>query len=135
MREMSGSSSAREVEIKLDIAPDDASKLDAIPLLSGEADHQRQISVYFDTPKGKLRRNGWVLRVREVDGCFTQTIKHSAAGPIPIERDEWEEVVGGLEPELKAISKTPLAETTSESPRSSASPSPASLATSATRTQ
>ena len=76
---------------------------------SGDADHQRQITVYFDTPKAKLRRNGWVLRVREVDGRFTQTIKRSGT-PIPIERDEWEEEVEGLKPELKAIAKTPLAD-------------------------
>ena len=106
---MNGSSSAREVEIKLDIAPDDASQLDAIALLSDSAGRQRQVTVYFDTPKAKLRRNGWVLRVREVDGRFTQTIKRSRS-PIPIERDEWEEDVGGLQPELKAISRTPLAD-------------------------
>jgi inorganic triphosphatase YgiF len=107
---MGNSALTREVEIKLDIDPANASRLAAFHSMSGEADHQRQISVYFDTPKGKLRRNGWVLRVREVDGRFTQTIKHSGAGPIPIDRDEWEEAVGGLKPELKAISKTPLAE-------------------------
>lgn len=105
---MVGSVPAREIEIKLDIAPDDASKLSGLPGFSGEADHKRQISVYFDTPKSKLRRNGWVLRVRQVDGRFVQTIKRSGASPIPVERDEWEEDVGELKPDSKAIAKTPL---------------------------
>ena len=100
----------REVEIKLDIDPADASQLAGLPLFSGDADHQRQITVYFDTPKAKLRRNGWVLRVRQVDGRFIQTIKRSGASPIPIERDEWEDEVKGLKPESKAIAKTPLAD-------------------------
>jgi triphosphatase len=106
---MRDSASAREVEIKLDIAPADAPQLDSLSWFSSDADHQRQISVYFDTPKAKLRRNGWVLRVREVDGRFTQTIKRSG-GPIPIERDEWEQEVDGLNPEMKAIARTPLAD-------------------------
>ena len=106
---MRDSAPAREVEIKLDIAPADAPQLDSLSWFSSDADHQRQISVYFDTPKAKLRRNGWVLRVREVDGRFTQTIKRSG-GPIPIERDEWEQEVDGLNPEMKAIARTPLAD-------------------------
>jgi len=107
---MTEPSSPREVEIKLDIDPAGISRLAELPAFSGETDHQRQISVYFDTPKSKLRRNGWVLRVRQVDGRFIQTIKRSGPSPIPVEREEWEEEVGGLEPDLKAIAKTPLAE-------------------------
>ena len=98
---------AREVEIKLDIDPVRASELAELESFSSEADHQRQISVYFDTPKAKLRRNGWVLRVRQVDDRFVQTIKRSG-GPIPIEREEWEAEVKGLRPESKAIEQTPL---------------------------
>lgn len=101
---------AREVEIKLDIDAAHASKLSVLAAFSGEAQHQRQISVYFDTPKSKLRRNGWVLRVRQVDGRFVQTIKRSGASPIPVERDEWEEEVSALKPDPKAIAKSPLAE-------------------------
>lgn len=101
---------ASEAEIKLDIDPADASRLAGLPVFEGEADHKRQISVYFDLPKGKLRRNGWVLRVREADGRFIQTIKRSGPSPIPVERDEWEEEVGGLSPDLKAIARTPLAD-------------------------
>lgn len=99
---------AREVEIKLDIDPADASQLAELALFGVEADHRRQISVYFDTPKSKLRRNGWVLRVRQANGRFVQTIKRSGGSPIPFDRDEWEAEVGGLRPEAKAIGKTPL---------------------------
>ena len=48
-----------------------------------------------------------MLRVRQVDGRFTQTIKRSGT-PIPIERDEWEEEVDGLKPEMKAIRETAI---------------------------
>ncbi len=102
-------SPAREVEIKLDIDPSEALELEALPCFSGEEERQRQITVYFDTPKEKLRRGGWVLRVRQVDGHFIQTVKRSGA-PIPIERDEWEEEIAGPRPEAKAIARTPLAE-------------------------
>jgi triphosphatase len=98
----------REVEIKLDIDPANASRLAELPSFSGDAEHQRQVSVYFDTPKSKLRRNGWVLRVRQVGDRFVQTIKRSGPSPIPVDREEWEAEVGGLEPDLKAIAKTPL---------------------------
>lgn len=98
---------AREVEIKLDIDPADAALLASF---MGDADRKRQVSVYFDTPKAKLRRNGWVLRVRHVDGRFIQTIKRSGPSPIPIERQEWEEEVEQLEPDSKVIARTPLAE-------------------------
>lgn len=100
---------ASEVEIKLDVDAANASRLAAVGAFSGEASHQRQVSVYFDTPKAKLRRNGWVLRVRQVDGRFIQTIKHSGASSIPVEREEWEEEVAGLAPDQKATAKTPLA--------------------------
>ncbi|MCL6698570.1 CHAD domain-containing protein [Sphingomonas sp. NSE70-1] len=100
-------SPSREIEIKLDIDPSDALELEALPCFSGEEERQRQITVYFDTPKEKLRRGGWVLRVRQVDGRFTQTVKCSGS-PIPIERDEWEEEISGLRPEAKAIARTPL---------------------------
>lgn len=99
----------REVEIKLDINPADAARLAELPIFSEAGERKRQVSVYFDTPKSKLRRNGWVLRVRQVDGRYIQTIKRSGSSPIPIERDEWEEEVGGLEPDATAIAKTPLA--------------------------
>jgi inorganic triphosphatase YgiF len=107
---MTDPAAPREVEIKLDIDPADASRLAELASFASEADHQRQISVYFDTPKSKLRRNGWVLRVRQVGGRFVQTIKRSGPSPIPVEREEWEDEVGGLEPDLKAIATTPSGE-------------------------
>ena len=107
---MTDPATPREVEIKLEVDPADASRLAELPVFSGEGEHLRQISVYFDTPKSKLRRNGWVLRVRQTDGRFIQTIKRSGRSPIPVEREEWEEEVGGLKPDLKAIARTPLAD-------------------------
>ena len=104
---MGGMDPSREIEIKLVVDAADAYQVERIPCLSGDLDRRRQISVYFDTPNAKLRRHGWVLRVRQADGRFTQTVKRSGA-PIPLERDEWEEEVEELKPDLKAIGRTPL---------------------------
>ena len=99
---------AREVELKLVVDPDHAVRLHELGLLEDDYVHQRQISVYFDTPKHKLRRSGWILRVRQANGGFVQTVKHSANGVGLFDRGEWESEVGELKPDPKAISKTPL---------------------------
>ena len=98
----------REVELKFDIEPDQVPLLAELPEFAGEADHQRLISVYFDTMKGKLRRNGWVLRVRQSDGQFVQTIKRSGEAAGLFDRDEWEAGVSALAPDPKAVAKTQL---------------------------
>jgi inorganic triphosphatase YgiF len=67
---------------------------------------QMLVSTYFDTRKHKLRRHGLILRVREVDGRYVQTVK--AAGSGTLTRGEWEHEVGGAKPDLNAIRKTPL---------------------------
>ena len=99
---------AREVELKLVIDPLHAVRLQSLGLLADPDVRQRQVSVYFDTPKHKLHRNGWVLRVRQANGGFVQTIKRSANGAGLFDRGEWESEVGELKPDPKAIAKTPL---------------------------
>lgn len=99
---------AREVELKLVIDPDHAVRLHELGLLADDDVRQRQISVYFDTPKQKLRRSGWVLRVRQANGGFIQTIKRSANGAGLFDRGEWEAKVTELKPDLEVIAKTPL---------------------------
>jgi hypothetical protein len=54
-----------ETELKFEVAPQDLRKLKAAPALRRKpAMEENLISVYFDTPKHKLARNGVSLRVR-----------------------------------------------------------------------
>ncbi len=99
----------REVELKLEIAPRDAARLRAHPLLEGRQPRiEQQHSVYFDTAKGKLRRNGWALRVRQSGEHYTQTIKRAGDGAGLFDRDEWEAGVPSLIPDAAAAAETPL---------------------------
>jgi triphosphatase len=62
-----------------------------VPALSVEQQH----NTYFDTPDGRLAAAGYSLRVREVGGQRTATLKRSRSkqGSLRI-RDEWEMPVG-----------------------------------------
>jgi inorganic triphosphatase YgiF len=99
---------AREQELKLEIDPAAAEKLRALPLFDVPSRVQRQISVYFDTPKGKLRRQGWVLRASQHGDGWTQTVKRMGNTVGLFDRDEWEATILGLQPDLNAIQETPL---------------------------
>lgn len=100
----------QEVELKLEIDPSDATKLRSLSILAGSSSVERQISVYYDTPKGRLRRQGFILRVRQHDEGWTQTVKRAAGDGGLLSRDEWESQVQGLQPDLNAIAVTPLGE-------------------------
>lgn len=101
---------AREVELKLEVQQDDLRPISRLPLFEEDTCTQRQVSVYYDTPKFKLRRNGWVLRVREAEGDFVQTIKRTGDAAGLFDREEWESKVDEFEPDPKAIGKTPLSQ-------------------------
>src|SRR3974390_10821 len=100
----------KELEVKLDVAPDSLRALKNIPLLraqNGASKRRVEVSVYFDTNDHKLRKKGVMLRVRRVGGRYIQTIKangHSA----PLERDEWEAEIAGREPDLSLAKGTAL---------------------------
>lgn len=100
----------REVELKLEVAPDDAECLRrAPPLASASHTEQHQHSVYFDTPRRKLQKAGFMLRVRQSGDCMVQTVKSARNGAGLFERDEWEAPVGAMQPDLEAACRTPLA--------------------------
>lgn len=101
---------AREVELKLEIDPEQAGKLTTNGLQLGPPRIERQVSVYYDTPKGKLRRQGVMLRVRQHDEGWVQTIKRADGGAGMFDRGEWESPVQGLQPDLQAIADSPLNE-------------------------
>ena len=66
-----------------------------------------QVSTYFDTPDQDIRKAGFVLRLREVDGGVIQTVKQENAG---LERGEWEATLDVHEPDLPLAAQTPLGE-------------------------
>ena len=75
-----------EVELKLLLAPDDAPRLRAHPLLAQSAQGQAQVlhlhDIYVDTPDLQLCRHQAGLRVRQVAGRWLQTLK--AGEPVAV---------------------------------------------------
>ncbi len=102
--------SKKEVELKLELAPASLPALKKVPLLRAlkvPSKRTSEISVYFDTDKHKLRRNGLMLRVRRIGKRRVQTIK-AAGNAVPFERDEWEAEIAGEEPDLSLACGTAL---------------------------
>jgi inorganic triphosphatase YgiF len=95
----------REIELKFAVpAGRVAETLGAIEALA--ASQPRQLSsIYFDTPKGSLRRAGMALRVRQAGDEFVQTLKDAGDGALV--RGEWEARVAGPKPELDVLRGTP----------------------------
>lgn len=100
----------RELELKLEIDPRHIDRLRSLPMLGGPPQVERLTSTYFDTPKGRLKRAGWVLRVRRHGDSWMMTVKKAGQGLGLFDREEWEVVVNGPEPELQALAATPVKE-------------------------
>jgi inorganic triphosphatase YgiF len=99
------SQTPREIELKFVLpAARVAEVAAAIPELA-DAASKRQVSVYYDTAKGALRRAGFAMRVREAGGAFTQTIKDAGDGVMS--RGEWETSLTGPKPDLVRARATP----------------------------
>ncbi len=97
-----------EIELKLLLAPQDAPRLRAHPLLAQSAQGEPQVlqmhDIYVDTPDLQLCRHQAGLRVRQVDGRWVQTLKaggHVSGGLHS--RHEWESEVAGPQPDLAAL--------------------------------
>ena len=105
---------AREIELKLELAPADWKRLARHPLLkealaaAGKA--KRMEATYFDTPDQRLRAKGVSLRIRRTGAKRVQTTK-AADGPAAglFDRAEYETPVAGDAPDLTALVATPLA--------------------------
>ncbi|MGK5036683.1 CHAD domain-containing protein [Janthinobacterium sp. LB3P118] len=97
-----------EIELKLLLAPQDAPRLRAHPLLAQTAQGAPQVlqmhDIYVDTPDLQLCRHQAGLRVRQVDGRWMQTLKAggSVSGGLH-SRHEWEGDVPGPQPDLAAL--------------------------------
>ena len=100
-----------EIELKLQLAPQDAPRLRAHPLLAQYAQTTQAApqvlqmhDMYVDTPDLQLCRHQAGLRVRQVDGRWVQTLKAggSVSGGLH-SRHEWEGEVAGQSVELDAL--------------------------------
>lgn len=106
---------AREVELKLEVAPGDLPALKRHRLLhaltQGRASTRQLRSVYFDTPEGDLARNQLGLRLRTSGTRWVQTLKTrgDGAGGLFV-REEWETPVAGDRPDLGRIADPVLRE-------------------------
>lgn len=102
-------SAPKEIELKLAADGPDLLALRKHPRLKGSSPAKDSLdSVYYDTSDGRLRKAGYVLRVRKTTEGYVQTAK--AAGDGLLERPEWECPVEGPEPDRQALKETPLAE-------------------------
>jgi len=101
---------SHEVELKLELSPDDIERLIRQPWLCADETHSQQhLSVYFDTSDHELRKRGYSLRVRSIGDRFVQTVKSLNGGAGLFDRGEWESGVSGPEPDLQQLAATPLA--------------------------
>jgi triphosphatase len=101
---------AKEIELKLELPPESLRGLADIPAfrpLANGGESGTEISVYFDTDKQKLRRNGVMLRVRRTEDRRVQTIKAATDSQF-IERDEWESEIPDDTPDLVLARGTAL---------------------------
>jgi inorganic triphosphatase YgiF len=100
-----------EVELKLEVDPGAAGMLLKEPwLCNGRCATLPQVSTYYDTPDGKVRRHGFTLRVRSVGNRFFQTVKTLGGNVGLFDRGEWEYEVNGAEIDRECLARTPLAQ-------------------------
>ena len=99
-----------ELEIKLALPLTSVGHLKEIPFiqaLKAVPKRATEVSIYFDTDKQRLRKNGLMLRVRRIGSRYIQTIKASRDGGL-FERGEWESEIADGEPDLSLVRNTPL---------------------------
>ncbi len=89
-----------EVELKLEILPDDLDRLLGSDLFDKPFMAILQRSTYFDTGDNALFSSGFTLRIRQEDDRRVQTIKATGPAASIFARSEWETPVAGQEPIL-----------------------------------
>ena len=97
-----------ELEIKFRLHGGARAALAEHPALSGNHRAQREVSTYFDTADGDLRRAGATLRVRRHGARRVQTVKLQGPGGA-FARGEWEWPVQTDTPDLRRLAETPIA--------------------------
>ncbi|MCI0599487.1 MAG: CHAD domain-containing protein [Beijerinckiaceae bacterium] len=97
-----------EIEIKFLVSETDLPKIKELIAASAKKVSRRRLrTVYFDTPGRDLWKHGFTLRVRAEKDRYTQGIKRIESSSV--QRGEWEEDIGGPEPDLASIKASPLA--------------------------
>jgi len=89
---------AKEIELKLEIAPESAASLLASDLLATGCREIALHATYFDTAKHELHRQGHSLRIRSSGGKTVQTVKAGDVAAGLFSRGEWELPVTGKRP-------------------------------------
>lgn len=96
-----------EVELKYAINQADIAHLLALPLIQQVQQYARTRflkSIYYDLPNSAILQNGYVLRVRAIDGGYIQTIKTTNQSQNGLhQRKEWNSSVFSFQPDLNAI--------------------------------
>lgn len=99
----------REIELKLEVDPDNLPLLRQEPFLANAESHSNhQVTVYYDTPETRLKKHGFTLRVRSAGGRFIQTVKPITGTVGLMSREELESEVRSIEPDLSSLSGHPL---------------------------
>jgi triphosphatase len=102
---------AREIELKLELDPSDATRIKrhlSRRSKAAKGARQKLVSVYFDTPDLRLRQHGLSLRVRRAGSKHTQTIKSNGPAAGLFDRAEWEQDITGPLPDLTTAKNTGL---------------------------
>src|SRR5262245_3835729 len=104
MRSLSG----KELELKLDLTPQELQRVGTNPALEdltvGKPVTRVLRSIYFDTPDHRLWARGISLRLRAIGDQWVQTIKAGTRVKNGVSNpDELEAAVGSPEPDLSAI--------------------------------
>ncbi len=104
MTDMAATGSQREVELKLAIASESARTTAGREV--GRAPARSVETIYFDTPKRRLKSAGYTLRLRRDGEQWSQSVKASDAGLSRFEQDH--PLRGGV-PDFSLLEGTPIA--------------------------
>lgn len=100
---------SEEVELKLELQAGDVAPFRALPLLGdGARPGKLQVSTYYDTPDGELRKAGYSLRLRRKGERLVQTVKRRGDSGGFSARAEWEQDVEGPALDFTALRVTPV---------------------------
>lgn len=95
---------ANEVELKLEIADEDAAAVQGLPWLAdAPAEARRLVATYYDTPERDLHIAGFTLRIRSDGERHVQTIKAAGLAAGLFVRPEWEDEVDDARPRLDRL--------------------------------
>ena len=98
-----------EIELKLEVDPDDLPLVRQDSLLANAESHSiHQVTVYYDTPETDLKKGGFTLRVRSANGRFVQTVKPMTDAVGFLAREEIETEVSSISPDLSALEQHPI---------------------------